>query len=57
MFPTNANAVAIRDIDAFFEIPELKALSGGKNIPEILLHGEEELESIRPLVAGVEYRV
>ena len=57
MFPTNANAVAIRDIDAFFEIPELKALSGGKNIPEILLHGEEELESIRPLVAGVDYRV
>ena len=38
-----ATAIAIRDIDAFFEIPELKSLcKDGKTIPEILLHGEEE---------------
>jgi len=50
-------AIAIRDIDSCFEIPELKALAEGKNIAEMLLHGEEELECVMPIQAGQEYRV
>jgi hypothetical protein len=49
VFPTMVPAIAIRDIDSCFEIPELKALAGGKNIAEMLLHGEEELECVRPI--------
>jgi hypothetical protein len=32
-------------------------LSGGKNLAEILLHGEEEVEQVRELLPGREYVV
>lgn len=48
-----AAAVSIKDIDAFFGIQELQELCGsGVKIPEILLHGEEDLESFKPILAG-----
>jgi hypothetical protein len=37
-----AATIGVQDIDAFFNIEEVKALSGSLLIPEILLHGEEE---------------
>jgi acyl dehydratase len=57
VFPTFVAATCASDIHAFFEIPELKELCSGLEIPEILLHGEEDLEMFGPLRVGAEYRV
>jgi acyl dehydratase len=59
-FPTMSSALAIRDIDDFFAIPEIKELgkrSGVIGIPEVLLHGEEESESFMPMEPGRTYKV
>ncbi|TNV77037.1 hypothetical protein FGO68_gene12137 [Halteria grandinella] len=57
VFPTMANAFAIKEIDHFFKIPELKKLIKYDNIPSILLHGEEETRCFTTLEAGEQYGV
>jgi acyl dehydratase len=59
-FPTMCSALAIRDIEDFFAIPELRELAeraGVVSIPEVLLHGEEESEYLKPMLPGRRYKV
>jgi hypothetical protein len=46
------SAIAVKDIDNFFAITELKELSKTKNLANILLHGEEEVEISHELKPG-----
>ena len=52
-FPTIASAFCMRDIEDFFDIKELKAIAKGVNIPEALLHGEEEVFTVSRIVPEV----
>lgn len=52
-----ASAFSIKDIHAFFENKQIQKLAGSLKLPEILLHGEEDLECFKPLVPGLKYAV
>ena len=59
-FPTMCSALAIRDIEDFFAIPELRELAkraGVIGIPEVLLHGEEESDYLKPMLPDRTYKV
>jgi acyl dehydratase len=56
-FPTISSCLGSKDVDAFFVVPELKDLCDGKSIPELVLHGEEDIESIAPVEPGKTYRI